>query len=197
MTNLAQIEALLFISGDQGITLGDLSRVTGFMRPAILAMLKKLKVKYQQDSDCALILLNSGQTYRLATKPALSSLMKHYFEVPLTVPLSNALLEVLAIVAYKQPLTRIEIDDIRGVQSSGSLQKLTVRGLIKTAGRLDAPGRPFQYVTTDKFLDYFGLQSLKDLPPLQKEEWPDDLADYDSDIFIQALKRRQNQQKRD
>lgn len=197
MTNLAQIEALLFISGDQGISLGDLSRVTGFMKPAILAMLKKLQAKYQQDSDCALILLKSGQTYRLATKPALSSLMKHYFEVPLTVPLSNALLEVLAIVAYKQPLTRIEIDDIRGVQSSGSLQKLTVRGLVKTAGRLDAPGRPFQYVTTDKFLDYFGLQSLKDLPPLQKEELPDDLANYDSDIFMQALKRRQNQQKRD
>lgn len=197
MTNIEQVEALLFISGDQGISLGDLSRVTGFMKPAILAMIKKLKEKYQEDHDCALVLLDSGQTYRLATKPELASLMKHYFEVPLTVPLSNALLEVLAIVAYKQPLTRIEIDDIRGVQSSGSLQKLTVRGLVKTAGRLDAPGRPFQYVTTDKFLDYFGLQSLDDLPPLQKEELPDDLANYDSDIFMQALKHRQNQQKGD
>lgn len=197
MTNLSQIEALLFISGDQGISLGDLSRVTGFMKPAVLAMLKKLQTKYQQDSDSAIVLLNSGQNYRLATKPELAPLMKHYFEVPLTVPLSNALLEVLAIVAYKQPLTRIEIDDIRGVQSSGSLQKLTVRGLVKTAGRLDAPGRPFKYVTTDKFLDYFGLQSLDDLPPLEKSDMPDDLANYDSDIFMQALKRRQSKQKRD
>ncbi|WP_283582772.1 SMC-Scp complex subunit ScpB [Limosilactobacillus difficilis] len=197
MTNLAQIEALLFISGDQGISLGDLSRVTGFMKPAVLEILQQLADKYAQDPDCALVLLNAGQTYRLATKPDLAPLMKHYFEVPLTVPLTNALLEVLAIVAYKQPLTRIEIDDIRGVQSSGSLQKLTVRGLVKTAGRLDAPGRPFQYVTTDKFLDYFGLQSLADLPPLSKEELPDNLADYDSDIFLQALKRRQKQQKGD
>ncbi|WP_367341702.1 SMC-Scp complex subunit ScpB [Limosilactobacillus sp.] len=197
MTNLSQVEALLFISGDQGISLGDLSRVTGFMKPAVLAMLKKLQTKYQDDPDSAIVLLDSGQNYRLATKPELAPLMKHYFEVPLTVPLSNALLEVLAIVAYKQPLTRIEIDDIRGVQSSGSLQKLTVRGLVKTAGRLDAPGRPFKYVTTDKFLDYFGLQSLDDLPPLEKNDLPDDLANYDSDIFMQALKRRQSQQKRD
>lgn len=122
LTNQAQIEGLLFISGDEGITLGDLAKISGFMKPAVLAILQELKKKYEDDPTSAFILLESDQTYRLATKPQLAEVIKHYFEVPLTVPLTKALLEVLAIVAYRQPITRLEIDDIRGVQSSGSLQ---------------------------------------------------------------------------
>lgn len=193
-TNLAKIEGLLFISGDEGITLGDLSKISGFMKPAVLGLLQQLKTKYENDTGSALVLLNSGDTYRLATKHELSPVIKHYFEVPLTIPLTLALLEVLAIVAYRQPITRLEIDDIRGVQSSGSLQKLMVRGLIDTHGRLDALGRPFLYVTTDSFLDYFGLSSLKDLPPLAKQE-DLDLDDMNNgDLFLEALQARQKQQ---
>ena len=192
-TNLAKIEGLLFISGDEGITLGDLAKITGFMKPAVLGLLQQLKTRYENDPDSALVLLNSGDTYRLATKHELSPVIKHYFEVPLTIPLTRALLEVLAIIAYRQPITRLEIDDIRGVQRSGSLQKLMVRGLIDTHGRLDAPGRPFLYVTTDSFLDYFGLSSLKDLPPLSKQE-DLDLDDMNGDLFLEALQARQKQQ---
>lgn len=166
LTNQAQIEGLLFISGDEGITLGDLAKISGFMKPAVLAILQELKKKYEDDPTSAFILLESDQTYRLATKPQLAEVIKHYFEVPLTVPLTKALLEVLAIVAYRQPITRLEIDDIRGVQSSGSLQKLMVRGLVDTHERLDAPGRPFLYSTTPAFLNYFGLSDLDELPPL-------------------------------
>lgn len=195
ITNQAQIEGLLFISGDEGITLGDLSKVTGFMKPAILAIIQKLKDKYKEDASSAFVLLESDQTYRLATKNELAPVIKHYFEVPLTVPLTKALLEVLAIIAYKQPITRLEVDDIRGVQSSGSLQKLMVRGLVDTAGRLDAPGRPFLYATTPSFLNYFGLASLEELPPLP------DQADIDSnemngDLFLEALQAREEEQQR-
>ena len=189
MSNLAKIEGLLFISGDEGITVTDLSNITGFMKPAVLGLLNKLGQQYAENDDCALTLLQSDETYRLATKSSLSDVMKAYFEKPLTTPLTQALLEVLAIVAYRQPITRIEIDALRGVQSSGSIQKLIARGLIETHGRLNVPGRPFRYVTTNAFLDYFGLQTLKDLPPLTKQM---SLEDMDSDIFLRALQSRQD-----
>lgn len=189
ITNTAQIEGLLFISGDEGITVGDLAKVTGFMKPAITAILDKLAARYEEDPNSALVVLHSGQTYRLATKPTLAPVIKQYFEIPLTVPLTNALLEVLAIIAYRQPITRLEIDEIRGVQSSGSLQKLMARGLVDTHGRLDAPGRPFRYVTTESFLDYFGLSSLEDLPPLPEQEDLDSAA-LSGDLFLTAFQSR-------
>lgn len=189
MSNLAKIEGLLFISGDEGITVTDLSNITGFMKTAVLGLLNKLGQQYAENDDCALTLLQSDETYRLATKSSLSDVMKAYFEKPLTTPLTQALLEVLAIIAYRQPITRIEIDALRGVQSSGSIQKLIARGLIETHGRLNVPGRPFRYVTTNAFLDYFGLQTLKDLPPLTKQM---SLEDMDSDIFLRALQSRQD-----
>lgn len=189
MSNLAKIEGLLFISGDEGITVTDLSNITGFMKPAVLGLLNKLGQQYAENDDCALTLLQSDETYRLATKSSLSDVMKAYFEKPLTTPLTQALLEVLAIIAYRQPITRIEIDALRGVQSSGSIQKLIARGLIETHGRVNVPGRPFRYVTTNAFLDYFGLQTLKDLPPLTKQM---SLEDMDSDIFLRALQSRQD-----
>lgn len=190
LTNQAQIEGLLFISGDEGITLSDLAKISGFMKPAILAILQELKMKYENDRTSAFVLLESNQTYRLATKPQLVNVIKHYFEVPLTVPLTKALLEVLAIVAYRQPITRLEIDDIRGVKSSGSLQKLMVRGLIDTHGRLDAPGRPFLYSTTPAFLNYFGLSNLDELPPLPDQDELD-VSDINGDIFLEALQTRE------
>lgn len=196
MTNLEQIESLLFISGDEGITLTDLENITGFMRPAITLMLEKLIQKYQADANCALTLLNSDQTYRLATKKEVAPIVKRYFEVPLTAPLSQALLEVLAIIAYRQPITRLEIDDIRGVQSSASVQKLVLRNLIEEQGRLNAPGRPFLYVTSSYFLNYFGLTDLDQLPPLeqQTELAPEELT---GDLFLQAFENRKREENDD
>lgn len=188
MNNLAQVEGLLFIAGDEGITAADISKITGFMKPAVSELLDRLANKYQADEQSALQLLHSGNTYRLATKQELAPIMKTYFETPLTLPLTQTQLEVLAIIAYRQPLTRLEIDDLRGVQSSASIQKLVARGLVETHGRLDVPGRPFKYVTTSAFLDYFGLESLDDLPPLNEQLSLDDL---DGDVFLQALERRQ------
>lgn len=189
MSNQAKIEGLLFISGDEGISVGELSSITGFMKPAVLGILEQINDKYTHDHDCALTLLHSEDVYRLATKGSLAPTMKKYFEKPLTTPLTQALLEVLAIIAYRQPITRIEIDDLRGVQSSGSIQKLVARGLVTTHGRLDAPGKPFRYVTTSSFLDYFGLSDLSELPPLSAQM---SIEDMDSDIFLRALQSRQD-----
>ena len=192
MNNQAKIEALLFIAGDEGITLVDLANLTGLLKPAVQGLLGEITEKYAQDETCALKLLVSADTYRLATKGELAPVVKDYFETPLTVPLTPALLEVLAIIAYRQPITRIEIDDLRGVQSSGSIQKLVVRGLVETKGRLNVPGRPFRYATTTAFLDYFGLADLSELPPLS--EPAEEIMD--SEQFAQALAQRRQKLER-
>lgn len=195
MSPLAQIESLLFVSGDEGITVADLAAATGLMRPAILASLEKLAQKYAADTDSALELMVNDTTYRLVTKAGVAPVVKRYFENPLSTSLSPASLEVLAIIAYRQPITRIEIDEIRGVQSASTVQKLVLRRLIEDAGRLDEPGRPKLYRTSDYFLDYFGLQQLADLPPLPAAATPSEATtDEDGgDLFLQAFNQQLNQ----
>lgn len=191
MTPLAQIESLLFVSGDEGMTVADLATVTGLLRPAILANLERLAQKYAADEDSALELMVNDTTYRLVTKAAASEVIQRYFESPLSTTLSPASLEVLAIIAYRQPITRIEVDEIRGVQSTSTVQKLVLRRLIEVAGRLDEPGRPKIYRTSDYFLDYFGLKRLADLPPLPDAARPSE-TDDEGDLFLQAFNQQLN-----
>ncbi|KRN02566.1 transcriptional regulator [Levilactobacillus senmaizukei DSM 21775 = NBRC 103853] len=194
MTPLAQIESLLFVSGDEGVTVADLAAATGLMRPAILASLERLAQKYAADQDSALELMVNDTTYRLVTKAAAQDLIKQYFENPLSTSLTPASLEVLAIIAYRQPVTRIEVDEIRGVQSASTVQKLVLRRLIEDAGRLDEPGRPKVYRTSEYFLDYFGLKQLADLPPLPAAAKPD-ATDEDvpnGDLFLKAFNQQLN-----
>ncbi|WP_407886313.1 SMC-Scp complex subunit ScpB [Levilactobacillus sp. N40-8-2] len=194
MSPLAQIESLLFVSGDEGITVADLAAATGLLRPAILASLERLAQRYAADQDSALELMVNDTTYRLVTKEAAGDLIKRYFENPLSTSLSPASLEVLAIIAYRQPITRIEVDEIRGVQSASTVQKLVLRRLIEDAGRLDEPGRPKLYRTSAYFLDYFGLKQLSDLPPLPAAANPSEQDDGDGgDLFLQAFNQQLNQ----
>ncbi len=194
MSPLAQIESLLFVSGDEGITVADLAAATGLLRPAILASLERLAQKYAADQDSALELMVNDTTYRLVTKEAAGDLIKRYFENPLSTSLSPASLEVLAIIAYRQPITRIEVDEIRGVQSASTVQKLVLRRLVEDAGRLDEPGRPKLYRTSAYFLDYFGLKQLTDLPPLPAAANPSEQDDGDGgDLFLQAFNQQLNQ----
>ena len=132
----------------------------------------------------------------MATKKGFASLVKRYFESPTMTELSGAALETLAIIAYKQPVTRLDIDEIRGVQSSGMLQKLLLLGLIEEGGRLELPGRPIVYKTTEAFLDYFGLESLAALPALPKvedEETRTDGTDF-LELFQQTLNKDEGEQ---
>ena len=170
LSNKAKIESLLFVSGSEGITLGQLAQLTNMMKPAVKEQLAALEAKYAADPDTSLCLLTAGETYRLATKKSLATVVKEYFESPAMTTLSKAALETLAIIAYKQPVTRVEIEEIRGVQSAGVIQKLLLYDLITEQGRLNIPGRPFKYETTDHFLDFFGLISLSDLPAVDEEQ---------------------------
>jgi len=191
MTNIEQIEGLLFVAGDEGLTVAEIEHVTGFAKPAINTLLTTLADKYATDQDCALMILSTANTYRLATKAAVAGVLKKYFEAPLSTSLSQASLEVLAIVAYRQPLTRIEIDEIRGVQSGSTLQKLVLRQLVAANGRLNEPGRPILYGTTELFLDYFGLQSLDELPAIDLAALTD--AEHpapETDLFLTAFQEK-------
>ncbi len=133
-------------------------------------------------------MIHAEERYRLVTKKAVTELVKQYFESPAMTELSSAALETLAVVAYKQPVTRIQIDEIRGVQSSGMLQKLLVLDLIKEAGRMDAPGRPIMYATTENFLNYFGIESLAQLPELPQDDEKNEATSDDlMSLFNDAL----------
>lgn len=162
----AEIEALLFVAGNEGISLAQLSQLTGLMKSAVIEQIGVLNKKYVADEDCCLEIIVTNEFYRLATKSKFAELLKNYFEAPNMSALSRAALETLAIIAYQQPVTRVRIDEIRGVKSHGSIQKLLAFELIEEAGRLEAPGRPILYKTTENFLNYFGLHSLDELPSL-------------------------------
>ncbi|KRM08267.1 MAG: SMC-Scp complex subunit ScpB [Liquorilactobacillus ghanensis] len=169
-SNLAKIEALLFVSGDQGITPGELAELTGLAKPAVFAQLEQLKQKYQADDATSLKLQATAERIRLTTKSLYAPLLENYFAEPNQVSLSRAAMETLAIIAYKQPVTRADIEEIRGVGANGALKRLLLLDLIAEAGRLEVPGRPIVYATTEYFLDRFGLHSLKDLPPFPQVE---------------------------
>lgn len=168
--SLQQIEGLLFVAGDEGITVAEMAAATGFAKPAVIGLLEDLAAKYATDESSALDVLKTDERYQLVTKTVLADTIHRYFTAPLTTALSQASLEVLAIIAYKQPITRVEVDEIRGVQSQATIQKLALRNLVEGRGRANEPGRPILYGTTECFLNYFGLGDLEELPPLVTAE---------------------------
>ena len=156
------LEAILYTAGESGVTLGELAGILEISESAMRQQLDAYRQRLAADDQRGLQLQQFADRYYLLTKPAYAPAIKKYFAGPPAAGLSQAALEVLAIIAYQQPITRIEIDEIRGVQSSGALTTLAARQLIKEAGRKEAPGRPILYATTQFFLDYFGLNRLAD-----------------------------------
>ena len=182
MTNyISVLEGLLFVAGDDGITLEEASYILELERSAVRQLLDELK-KRLEDENSGLELLLTASHYKLVTKASLKSYIEKYAVSPYSSQLSQASLETLAIIAYKQPVTRVDIESIRGVQSSSSIQKLLLRDLIEEAGRLETPGRPKLYKTTAYFMDYFGLESLDALPDAS------DLFDLDSEEANQLFR---------
>ena len=182
MTNyISVLEGLLFVAGDDGITLEEASYILELEISAVRQLLDELK-KRLEDENSGLELLLTASHYKLVTKASLKSYIEKYAVSPYSSQLSQASLETLAIIAYKQPVTRVDIESIRGVQSSGSIQKLLLRDLIEEAGRLETPGRPKLYKTTAYFMDYFGLESLDALPDAS------DLFDLDSEEANQLFR---------
>lgn len=163
MDHLAKLEALLFVAGEEGLSLRQLSEVLHLPPTALMQQLDKLKETYQTNESSALELIETANTYKLVTKPMFAELLKEYAKSPVNQTLSRASLEVLSIIAYKQPMTRVEIDQIRGVNSSSAISKLLLLGLIQEAGKKEVIGRPNLYATTEYFLDFMGINQLDEL----------------------------------
>ena len=183
MSKLAEIEALLFVAGEDGLRVRQLAELLSLPPTGVTQSLEKLAEKYQKDEDSSLALLETSNTYKIVTKQDFAELLREYSKAPINQSLSRAALETLSIIAYKQPITRIEVDEIRGVNSSGAISKLQIFDLICENGKKEVLGRPNLYVTTDYFLDYMGINSLEELPIVEETE----LIAEESQLFTERI----------
>lgn len=170
------LEAILFVA-DAPVELGTLAQLLQCSTEQVEAGLQALEA---QLDGRGLRLQRFRNRVRMVTAPDLAPVVERFLGLNLSARLSQAALETLAIIAYRQPITRAEIDRIRGVQSSGVLRTLLARELIEEVGRLDTVGHPILYGTTFRFLEYFGLKSLDELPPLEPDEAARLFADWEA-----------------
>lgn len=160
------IESLLFVSGEPlGVKqiASILECSVGFTKDLLDEMIKLYNTKNR-----GIKIINVNDSYTFVTKPENSDYIEKLLGNNSRQSLSQAALETLAIVSYKQPITRIDIDEIRGVKSDRAISNLVEKGLIKECGRLEVPGRPILYGTTDEFLKYFGLENIEQMPALDE-----------------------------
>ncbi len=162
----ALLESVLFVASGP-LSVGRLAKVLETTPAVIGNLLHDLEMDYRERG---IRLQWSGSEVQLTTAPDSSHVIERLLGLEITTRLSQAALEVLAIIAFLQPATRPQIDRIRGVNSDSSLRTLLSQGLIEEVGRLEGPGRPILYGTTPEFLQYFGLGSMDELPSLPSEE---------------------------
>lgn len=155
-------ESVLFAAGDP-VLISELQDGLRIEAAQIEEVIAALEVRYSQ-KDCGVTLIKTDATLQLVSKPENHDAVARVLGIDKKRTLSRAAVEVLAIVAYRQPVTRVEIDKIRGVRSAGAIERLCDQALIQTCGRLDVPGRPHLYETTETFLRLAGIASLKELP---------------------------------
>ena len=162
----AAIEALLFAAGDP-LPFDKLQKITGLERVVLENTLRAMADRYARDRQRGILLREVDGSWMLSTKPGMSEILQRLFQPRHRLPLSQAAYETLAIIAYNQPVTRAQVEAVRGVNSDSIISRLTERNLISETGTLDAPGRPALFATTEQFLLDFGLRSVKDLPPME------------------------------
>lgn len=175
---VAMVEAVLFAAAEP-IEYNKLSTVLGMDDEQILLCLDALQNKYETD-DSGICLLKLDTKYQLCSKKEYVDAVRDVLDLKRNAPLSQAAFEVLAIVAYNQPITKPYIEQIRGVDCSGVVNTLCQRGLVEEKGRLDVPGRPVLYGTTADFLRCFSLNSLDDLPELPQNDKDILMSDVDN-----------------
>ncbi|PLT34820.1 SMC-Scp complex subunit ScpB [Bacillus sp. V5-8f] len=176
------LEALLFAAGDEGLSPKQISTVLDITEIQAVDIVESLKADYEDDTR-GIHLLEIAGVYQLATKKEHSAYLKRLVEAPGAHGLSQAALETLAIIAYRQPITRAEIEEIRGVKTERPLSTLVSKVLVKEVGRAEGSGRAYLYGTTKEFLDYFGLNSLDELPPLS-ENGEEGYEQEEADLFF-------------
>ena len=163
-----RIEAILFVSGE-AVSIRDLSRALGVLKDELLDAVAELDREYEE-GERGFIIKRYDDTLQLSTRPLYAPDIVRLLQPVQRQSLSQAVMETLAIVAYKQPITKAEMEQIRGVKCDYSVQVLVNRGLIEEVGRKDALGRPILYGTTTAFLQHFGIEDLNGLPPLPEAE---------------------------
>ena len=166
--SMAVIEAIMFAHGDP-ITPEKLSEASGIDLETTVKLIDQLERRYNvQESGLRIIRLNDG--FQISTRPEYSGYIKSALETRKQQPLSQAAMETLSIVAYNQPVTKAFVEQVKGIDSSSVVNTLVERNLLEEAGRLELPGRPVAYRTTDTFLRCFGLTRIEELPALPNQE---------------------------
>lgn len=190
---MSKIESLLFVTGDEGLSSKQIESLTDATSIDVKEALTKLQEDYLNSEYRGIELKELAGTYQLISKKQNASTIQQLIENPTSQPLSQASLEVLAIVAYKQPITRIEIEDLRGVKSERPLHTLNLKGLIQEVGRAEGTGRAILYGTTKEFLNVFGLNDMNELPPLPESQVTED--DNQTDLFMTKFQEAFGEQK--
>ncbi|WP_235888200.1 SMC-Scp complex subunit ScpB [Neobacillus paridis] len=185
------LESLLFAAGDEGLTLKQIAEVLEIDELEANDVIEDLRQEYAANENRGIIIVQLAGTYQLATKKENADYLKKLVDSPNTSTLSQAALETLAIIAYKQPITRAEIEEIRGVKSERPLHTLMAKALIKEVGRAEGTGRAILYGTTKEFLDYFGLKSLEELPALP-DKVEDEYIQEEADLFFEKFQETIN-----
>ncbi len=185
------LESLLFAAGDEGLTLKQIAEVLDVDEFEANEIIEDLKREYADNENRGIMIVQLAGTFQLATKKENADYLKKLVDSPNTSTLSQAALETLAIVAYKQPITRAEIEGIRGVKTERPLHTLMAKALIKEVGRAEGAGRAYLYGTTKEFLDYFGLKSLEELPKLP-EKVEEDYVQEEADLFFEKFQETLN-----
>ncbi len=181
----AIVEGLLFAAGDEGLTLKQMAMVLEINESTLLDIVGELKDEYSQPGR-GINLVEVAGTFQLTTKKEHASYLKKLVESPTSTSLSQAALETLAIIAYRQPITRTEVEEIRGVKTERPIHTLMAKALIKEVGRAHGTGRAILYGTTKEFLEYFGLKTLKELPPLP-EKVDEEYIQEEADLFFERF----------
>lgn len=181
------LEGLLFVVGDDGLTLKQISELLDEDIDTCKEILLSLKQSYEAENR-GIRISYLGDAFKLTTKKEHKDYYQKLIVNPNTNTLSQAALETLAIIAYNQPITRIEIDELRGVNNTWLLRKLVAKGLIKEVGKSTMPGRPNLYGTTSDFLDYFGLSTIKDLPKIEPKKEEKVTGDLFNSIYKEEVK---------
>ena len=177
------IESILYTVGSEGVELSALKKVLNVPTDEIRTALKQLGTDYANNPNCGLAIKMFGDKYYLLTKEANHEFLAKLVDIKTRNPLTPALLETLAIIAYNQPCTRSKIEEIRNMDPTFAVDRLIELGLIENLGRDSTPGNPFLYGVTQKFFELFGIKSLKELPPIEEVDFnvtDDDLNFFDS-----------------
>lgn len=187
----AAVEALLFVAGDP-LPVEKIRQITGIEKKQLELVLQDMTERYARDRYRGIMLREANGKFSLSTKPGFFDVVARLYQPRHRPPLSQAAYETLAVIAYNQPVTRAQVEAVRGVNCDSIINRLLERNLIGEAGTLDAPGRPMLFETTEQFLLDVGLRSVEDLPPMEMLMYGT-LRDLESSLEEASGQNRDNQ----